>query len=163
MYLALSSCSGYADQPWQPEEALWTIEAPIQRPRAFFFCLRTGEAYTATQAADILTDKDLVDNWPAVEAADRVELEAFVKFKVFEAKHSSVVENDNCIDAVWVRRWKWITGPDGRRVRIVKSRLCGRGFLDRQKYSIDRHSSTASRLSQRIQAVSYTHLRAHET
>ena len=106
MYLALSSCVGYADQPWQPEEALWTIEAPIQRPRAFFFCLRTGEAYTATQAVDILTDKDLVDNWPAVEAADRAELVAFVKFKVFEAKHSSVVENDNCIDAVWVPRWK---------------------------------------------------------
>ena len=153
MHLALASCAGYSDQPWQPEEALWTIEAPIQRPRAFFFCLRTGEAYTATQAADILTDKDLVDNWPAVDAADRAELEAFVKFKVFEAKHSSVVENDNCIDAVWVRRWKWINGPDGKRIRIVKSRLCGRGFLDRQKYSIDRHSSTASRLSQRIQVA----------
>ena len=82
MHVALASCAGYSSQPWQPEEALWTIEAPIQRPRAFFFCLRTGEAYTATQAADILTDKDLVDNWPAVDAADRAELEAFVKFKV---------------------------------------------------------------------------------
>ena len=82
------------------------MEAPVQRPRAFFFSLRTGEAYTATQAADLLSEKDIAANWPAVEAADRAEIKAFVKFKVFEAKHCSVVENNNCIDAVWVRRWK---------------------------------------------------------
>ena len=33
---------------------------------------------------------------------------------------------------------------------IIKSRLCGRGYLDRQKNDVMRHSSTASRLSQRL-------------
>ena len=32
----------------------------------------------------------------------------------------------------------------------MKSRLCARGCFDRQKYFIERHSSTATRLSQRM-------------
>ncbi len=33
---------------------------------------------------------------------------------------------------------------------IIKSRLCARGFLDKQKQDIMRHSSTASRLSHKM-------------
>ena len=51
------------------------------------------------------------------------------------------------MDATWVRRWK-----NAANGWIVKSRLCGRGFLDSQKGLIQRRSSTASRLSQRIAA-----------
>ena len=50
----------------------------------------------------------------------------------------------NEIDAIWVRRWK------DRKLKIIKSRICGRGFLDRQKTQVLRHSSTASRLSHRL-------------
>ena len=55
--------------------------------------------------------------------------------------------NGNLIDAVWVRRWKY--DPKLGR-KVIKSRLCGRGFLDKQKFDIQRHSSTASRLSQKL-------------
>ena len=33
---------------------------------------------------------------------------------------------------------------------MIRSRLCGRGFLDNQKWAVDRHSSTAARVSQRM-------------
>eukprot|EP00959_Pyramimonas_sp_CCMP1952_P327506 6856108-Pyramimonas_sp.AAC.1 len=33
----------------------------------------------------------------------------------------------------------------------MKSRMCGRGYLDTQKFEVDRRSSTAARSSQRIQ------------
>ena len=51
---------------------------------------------------------------------------------------------DNVVDGVWVRRRK------DRKKGIIRSRCCGRGFLDRQKTCIDRHSSTASRLSHKL-------------
>ena len=31
---------------------------------------------------------------------------------------------------------------------MIRSRLCGRGFLDNQKWAVDRHSCTAARVSQ---------------
>eukprot|EP00959_Pyramimonas_sp_CCMP1952_P301541 6308983-Pyramimonas_sp.AAC.1 len=33
---------------------------------------------------------------------------------------------------------------------VLRCRLCGRGFLDNQKWAVDRHSSTAARVSQRM-------------
>ena len=50
----------------------------------------------------------------------------------------------NIVDGTWVRRWS------NRKTRTLKCRLCSRGFLDKQKASIDKLSSTASRLSHRL-------------
>eukprot|EP00959_Pyramimonas_sp_CCMP1952_P236001 4932152-Pyramimonas_sp.AAC.1 len=41
---------------------------------------------------------------------------------------------------MWKERW------------AIRSRLCGRGFLDNQKWAVDRHSSTAAGVSQRMMA-----------
>ena len=35
-------------------------------------------------------------------------------------------------------------------MKIIKSRICSRGCFDKQRHNIERHSSTATRLSQRI-------------
>ena len=50
------------------------------------------------------------------------------------------------IDARWVRKWKKLA--DGKKK--VKSRLCARGCLDRQKDLLTTRSTTATRLSQRL-------------
>ena len=50
------------------------------------------------------------------------------------------------VDARWIRKWKRC--PD-RSLR-VKSRLCARGFLDRQRGELTTRSTTATRLSQRL-------------
>eukprot|EP00959_Pyramimonas_sp_CCMP1952_P066503 1388380-Pyramimonas_sp.AAC.2 len=50
----------------------------------------------------------------------------------------------NTIDAAWVRKWKTRSPP------VVKSRMCGRGFMDVQKKGVHRHSQTASALSHRL-------------
>ena len=110
---------------------------------------RRSEAFSVTDSL-ILTDDDLAKHWHLVEAADRKELAAFVKFKCFRARHRLEMVNTNELDCVWVRRWKASTNSDGTTTWIIKSRLCGRGFLDKQKLDIDKHSSTASRISQRI-------------
>ena len=108
--------------------------------------MRTGEAMLQMDSA--LNDSDLQAYWPLVEAADKSELDAFIEHDVFAAVHASSISTGNVLDAVWVRRWK----RQGDGSWIVKSRLCGRGFLDSQRHAIQRHSSTASRLSQRLAA-----------
>ena len=97
------------------------------------------------QSDNELSESDIINYWPVVEKADKAELDAFIQHKVFSCKHYTDMESGNVMDATWVRRWKLSDGQ-----WIVKSRLCGRGFLDSQKSVIQRHSSTASRLSQRI-------------
>ena len=95
-----------------------------------------------------MTEEDIHCYWPLVDEADRVELTAFVKFTCSRARKAE--RGDNTLDCVWVRKWKFIQIPDGTTQWIIKSRLCGRGFLDKQKLEVNRHSTTASRMSQRI-------------
>ena len=67
-----------------------------------------------------------------------VDQEVWQKKSVDELTHSPV-------DAIWVRKWKW-----KEKTRIVKSRLCARGFLDSQGYMLNTRATTASRLTQRL-------------
>ena len=46
-------------------------------------------------------------------------------------------------------RWR-NSMPKDRGELLVKSRVCSRGYLDRQKMRIDRHLTTASRISHRM-------------
>ena len=79
-----------------------------------------------------------------IKEADHRELRSFVEHKVFEPLHrSKLPKGTNLVDCVWVRKW-------AERGVKIKSRLCARGCFDRQKYFIERHSSTATRLSQRM-------------
>ena len=73
----------------------------------------------------------------------REEVASFTAHYVFALEEMSAKVND-VVDGVWVRRWK------DKAKGIIRSRCCGRGFLDRQKTTIDRHSSTASRLSHKL-------------
>ena len=52
---------------------------------------------------------------------------------------------NNVIDARWVHKWKYVDGK-----KIIKSRLCVRGFKDVQGKSVTTSASTASRWGQRM-------------
>ena len=82
------------------------------------------------------------DNWEKVNQADSEEAASFITHGVFALDLRA--NADNVVDRTWVRRWK------DRAAGVIRSRCCGRGFLDRQEQDIDRHSSTASRLSHRL-------------
>ena len=55
------------------------------------------------------------------------------------------VDCGNIIDSRWVDRWKMVDG-----VRVIKSRLCVRGFKDLQGSELATFSGTASRFGQRM-------------
>ena len=49
-----------------------------------------------------------------------------------------------------VRKWKWVKQDDGTNQRIIRSRLCVRGFKDREADTVDTYSGTTTRWSQRL-------------
>ena len=132
---------------WTRSEATAVIHGEVAEPRCFHYELHSGKAFGVTDAL-ILTDKEIAMHFAKVDAADRKELEAFAKFKTCIARKAENLSN--IIDCVWGRRWKQAKLSDGATEWQVKSRLCGRGFLDKQRFEVDKHSSTATRMSQRM-------------
>ena len=139
-YLAqVAESSG--DLPWTKDESYFVIPGPLRESRYFLYDFTEDRCYSVS-SDELLTADDIIKHWPAVEAADRDEVASFIKHDVFETDLRS--NANNVVDGAWVRKWK------DRLKGIVKSRCCGRGYLDKQKSVIDRHSSTASRLSHRV-------------
>lgn len=109
--------------------------------------LRTSDVWKVDTEHDDITEDDVYKIWPQVDAADRTEVEQFVQEQAFKKIHKDAFTDDMVvIDARWVRKWKKL--PHGQRK--VKSRLCARGCLDRQKDLLTTRSTTATRLSQRL-------------
>ena len=129
------------DLPWQSNESHFVIPGPFKESSCFYYSFSDDECFSVT-SDELLTLDQIRDNWTEVDAADRKEVASFVQHSVFALSKRS--DSRNTVDGVWVRKWL------NRKLGTVKSRCCGRGFLDKQKLCIDRHSSTASRLSHRI-------------
>ena len=109
--------------------------------------LRTSEVWKVDTEHSDITEDDVYDIWPEVDAADKAEVEQFVHENAFKKIHRDGFTDDMVIiDARWVRKWKKLS--DGKKK--VKSRLCARGCLDRQKDLLTTRSTTATRLSQRM-------------
>ena len=104
----------------------------------------SGEILRVDEETAGLTDDDMRRYAKLVEDADHRELEQFIKHQVFEGVHRSKLRpGANVVDCIWVRKWA-VHGVK------VKSRMCSRGCFDKQKHVIEKHSSTATRLSQRM-------------
>ena len=103
-----------------------------------------GTCYRVEEDTDNLSAEELWWYSDDVWEADQKEIANFVKHKVFEVKNLMSAPQ-RPMSCVWVRKWK---KKDG--VRVIKARLCVRGFLDPQKSMLTKHSSTATRLSQKL-------------
>ena len=114
------------------------IPGPWSKCQCFYSDLRSSECFSVTQE-DLLTEDDVIRFFDLVEKADHKEVSSFLEHQCFDLDLSH--NSSNTVDAIWVRRWVGDT---------IKSRCCGRGFLDVQRQEIDRHSSTASILSHRL-------------
>ena len=137
---------------WNRFTASVVYEGPFDGDACFYLCVRTGECFASSYVVDkdtgLLTDQEIYDNFDAVNEADRNEIRQFVDEHVWTLRANEACDTTP-IDCTWVRRWKWKV-VNGKRVRIVKSRLCARGFLDSQNWSLPTRATTATRLSQRL-------------
>ena len=109
--------------------------------------LRTSDVWRVDTEHDDISEQDVFSIWPQVEEADRNEVSQFVQAGAFRKLHRDAFTDDMVIiDARWVRKYKKTN--DGKKK--VKSRLCARGCLDKQKDMLTTRSTTATRLSQRL-------------
>eukprot|EP00959_Pyramimonas_sp_CCMP1952_P327936 6865662-Pyramimonas_sp.AAC.1 len=119
--------------PWQFHEAQWAMPGSLHQSRRFYFDLVTGEAIYA-QSDDVLTEAEIYECWNLADRADQQEARSFIHYPCFRAVHGNNLDSGNAIDAAWVRRWKKMFGDDNQLYYVIKSRLCGRGFLDSSKH-----------------------------
>lgn len=108
--------------------------------------LRTSDVWKVDTNTDDIGEEDVYSIWSQVEEADKKELLQFVQEGAFKKRHVDSFRDEVIIDARWVRKWKIMANGQ----RQVKSRLCARGCLDRQKDLLTTRSTTATRLSQRL-------------
>eukprot|EP00971_Amphidinium_carterae_P150678 2987292-Amphidinium_carterae.1 len=96
---------------------------------------------------DLLSEEELRLHEQDVIEADGNEISSFAKHDVFEEvwKQSTPIDS-KLLDCVFVRKWK--RKQDGSKV--LKCRLCARGFMDAQLPYLNTYASTASRLTQRL-------------
>ena len=144
LHAARLECEGTL--PWSSEEALFTISGNFRNSKCVYYSWSEDGCFSVS-SDDILTSEEVYEFLDLVEAGDKKEIASFAQHGVFalDAKHGVYAKADrNIVDGIWVRRWI------NRKSRLLKCRLCSRGFLDKQKTTIDKHSSTASRLSHRL-------------
>ena len=114
--------------PWTAKESFLVVPGPWRHSRCFYYDPKDDECFSVS-SDDILTPDDIAKHWAAVNQADREEVASFTAHEVFSLERKTP-EVDNVVDGVWVRRWK------NKEKGIIRSRCCGRGFLDRQKTTI---------------------------
>ena len=96
---------------------------------------------------DLLTAEEKITHRAEVRAAILKELQTWAGYKCFSIKARKLARN--IIDSRFVLKWKYET-IDGVQRRIIRARLCVRGFKDRDKDVLDTYAGTSKRYSQRI-------------
>ena len=99
---------------------------------------------------DILTRAELLKHATDVAAATLSELKTWLANACFKIR--PLKGPQNTMTSRYVPKWKWIK-VNGEWKRIIRMRLCLRGFMDTEAFSLDTFSGTARRTSQRMQLV----------
>ena len=123
--------SNNSTHTWSKDEAFVTFTGPWCRATCFYMDMRDGSSFRVEDDTDMLSAEDMVKFEHLVKQADADELKSFVHHGVFKVCKREFVRM-RPMTCVWVRRWKYKM-VDGKKQRVIKSRLCVRGFLDPQK------------------------------
>ena len=100
---------------------------------------------------DLLSKAELLQYWKEVSEATIAELKCWLSHNCF--KLCLFIHARNVMTSRYVAKWKWVKDKvTGKMSRVIRMRLCLRGFMDTEAFSIDTFSGTAKRTSQRILA-----------
>ena len=109
--------------------------------------IRMYEAHTRKavidRTDDLLTPEEVQQNAAEVTQAVMNELKTWQGFKCFRRRARK--DAPCIIDAKWVYKWKYVQGK-----RIIRARLCLRGFKETGADDQTNFASTASRFSQKL-------------
>ena len=109
---------------------------------------KAAKARVVEKEDDLLTNKELIENKTAVDAAILEELTTWVKFENF--RRGKLRDSINVMDSRYVAKWKWVKDKQGKPKRIIRMRLTLRGFKDIFKHEIEKYAGTATRVTQKL-------------
>eukprot|EP00971_Amphidinium_carterae_P349209 6490899-Amphidinium_carterae.1 len=142
--------------PWTLSESSTVHKGPWRHNGCFASHVLTGNtefyAYldnhgTYVSSDSILSEDELRTHEDMVKEADLNEIRSFVTHKVWTPILWEEVDYDvKVMKCVWIRKWKTLMNG----TRIIKSRLCVKGFMDSQLPYLSTHASTATRISQKF-------------
>jgi len=114
----------------------------------------TLQIYLATNVKKAVIERD-TDNLTAEELRKHHEevaaaiLQELLTWQSFSRKLRKFARN--IIDTRWVVKWNWETDPStNAKRRIIRARLCVRGFKDVDAVGLSSYAGTAKRYSQRL-------------
>ena len=112
--------------------------------------LNSAREAIVQRGTDVLTKPEIHQNTALVNAAILEELNICVQHNCFRRRPCRTARNT--IDSRWVHKWKYVKSHHdaGKKARIIRARLCLRGFKDREAEFLVNYAGTAGRLSQRL-------------
>eukprot|EP00959_Pyramimonas_sp_CCMP1952_P034333 719622-Pyramimonas_sp.AAC.1 len=100
-----------ATETWQGSESCCVIKTndTSSPSRCFYVDLLEHEMVEiyASQGEMLIQESEFGNLWPQIEQADLKEIENYAMHECFKPKLKSECNNENFIDATWVRRWMW--------------------------------------------------------
>ena len=102
-----------------------------------------GQRFKIERELPELTPADMITFAKEIEAAMAKEWASWADHSTFQPRLRSMATNT--IDARWLHKFKIVDGK-----KVVKSRLCVRGFKDTQGDAVTTSASTAARWTQRL-------------
>ena len=97
---------------------------------------------------DLLSKQDMNTHVKGVADATVAEIKKWLDNSCFET--CDFAKAQNIMTSRYVAKWKWVKQADSSWSRVIRMRLCLRGFMDTEAFSLDTFSGTAKRTSQRI-------------
>ena len=133
------------------EQALFESKCKGSDTELFLLEIRHAKIWKAAGDFEELTAAELEENKPEVRAAKLKELKPFLSEHSFNAIHRSALKGRKAMGGRWVIRWKRKVDPKtGKVTRVIKCRLCVKGFSDPQKDIVATFNPVAGELSQKM-------------
>ena len=136
--------------PWPFSKLVTGLpRSPLSGETVYFKVQQPGiKKAVIERDTDNLTKAEELEHKEEMAAAILKELQTWQHYKCFSRRSRQTARN--IIDSRWVTKWKWVKMPDGKDRRVIRARLCVRGFKDRDAGNLESYAGTAQRYSQRI-------------
>ena len=118
------------EYPYPYSKAVLGLErAPLEDEVVCTYLVPNGVKKAVIERdTDILTKDEERIHKEEIAAAILKELKTWQHYQCFSRRPRS--ESKNIIDSRWVLKWKWVADDTGKSRRVIRARLCVRGFKD---------------------------------
>jgi len=143
-------CTDYDMSPIMIDEDQWNSMQLEDVATLRVYVSISAKRAVVVKEDDLPSKQVFADNVAEVTSATIAELKTWLSNNCFKMCLLKIAQN--VMTSRYVAKWKWMKNAQGKQVRQIRMRLCLRGFMDLEAFSVDTFSGTARRQSQRLLA-----------